>query len=151
MSCDSACRCDFRTYQIDLCGCGAAPGIEIAVVRPKGDRIGLRGLSHSDAGAAGSFQDPGAGCRSYPPARRFAPACSSTCLEPGAMTSDTFSATVFPLRIDATFIISCSEELVQLPMQTWSTGISPALFDGHNVIRTVEVLRPSGSAPPGRS
>ena len=42
----------------------------------------------------------------------------STWREPGAMTRLTCSATVFPLRMSATFIMSAKEELVQLPMAT---------------------------------
>ena len=42
----------------------------------------------------------------------------STWREPGEMTRLTFSATVCPLRISATFIMSANEELVQLPMHT---------------------------------
>ena len=42
----------------------------------------------------------------------------STCLEPGETDMLTLSAMVFPFRSAAAFIISCSEEFVQDPMQT---------------------------------
>ena len=42
----------------------------------------------------------------------------STCFEPGAMQRDTEGATVLPLSIDATFIISTKEEFVQEPIAT---------------------------------
>ena len=48
----------------------------------------------------------------------FAASIDKTCLEPGAMTRDTFSATVLPSRIAATFIISAKDALVQLPIAT---------------------------------
>ena len=43
---------------------------------------------------------------------------SRTCLEPGAIVSETLSAIVFPLRIFAAVIKSSYEEFVQLPIET---------------------------------
>ena len=44
-----------------------------------------------------------------------------TCLEPGEMDRLTSGLMVFPLSKAATFSISNRDELVQEPMQTWST------------------------------
>ena len=48
----------------------------------------------------------------------FSASMVKTCLEPGAMTSCIFSATVCPFKIAATFIKSSHEEFVQLPIAT---------------------------------
>ena len=52
----------------------------------------------------------------------------STCLEPGEIVRLTLGATRLPSRIPATRIRSQKLELVQLPMQTWST-LMPAMLE----------------------
>jgi hypothetical protein len=72
--------------------------------------------------AASSILAPAATISARAP---FAASMLRTCFEPGAITRLTPGLTLLPLRMRATFIISTYDELVQLPIQTWSTLIFP--------------------------
>ena len=62
-----------------------------------------------------------------------APFCESIArieLDPGAITKETWLATLRPFKILAAFIISANDELVQLPITTWFTFIPSSSFTG---------------------
>ena len=74
--------------------------------------------------------------------------------EPGEMDKLTLGAMVLPLSMAATFSISLREELVQEPIQTWSTftvlrvltsttlsGLWGQAIIGSRVLRSISIMR----------
>jgi len=101
-----------------------ASSLKVSVEGSQGNGIGCRSLSHSYTRSAGAFEYS-CSCRNHVSQRTVWASIVSTCFEPGAITRLTSGCTFFPLSIAATFIISMYEELVQLPIATWSTFILP--------------------------
>ncbi len=110
--------------EIDLCVGGAAASLKIAVECAERYTRRIGGLSHSDAGAAGTFENSCAG-GDYVGKGAVLSHHVKHLAGTGEIVRLTVGQTVFPLRISATFIMSSSEELVQEPMHTWSTLMGP--------------------------
>ena len=99
-------------------------------LRPKKLRLNVRNDTPAELGEKPiPMQGPQAHSSSLAPLANISESApqsasiESTCLEPGEMERLTEGEMVLPFKSAATFSISKSDELVQEPMQTWSTFV----------------------------